>query len=540
MKTKAIGKFRGKMAAGEPVYGLWCTLESASIAEMAVGLGMDWVVIDAEHGHLDWKDIVEQVRATVRSETVALVRISHRDTALTKRVLDIGADGVVIPWCQTRQDVEDAVSDCMFPPEGRRGIGGERATVWGQCFGEHTRDANEHVLVIPMIESPVTNAEMEAMCGVDGAETFLFGPADFSSNAGYRGQWEGPGVAERILEHKAIMEKHGKHCGLMVTGNDDLLKRRSQGFQMLGVASDTGLILRSLHESLQVVGRDRMMATSFDPEDGKAIDSVLSVPPAEIVPDRQENVVTLEAAQVIELKEGITFSPHSGTFNDARGLTTGVVHFEPEASLDWHTHPCSELITVLEGQFESVVAGRVHRLGPLDTIVIPRWCPHLGRNGSNEKPACVHLSMATGQIEADPVSRTFELQEMALDSCGVAGFETVRRFRKNERSVDYYNADLIAGVELSGGYIRFLAGEQWPVTVLDFDASLYIFKGKGLCIIEGERYKVKGGDAIMIPRGRIYQIVNESNAPMEMLWVYAHGHPDRITLESHCANQERK
>jgi 2-keto-3-deoxy-L-rhamnonate aldolase RhmA/quercetin dioxygenase-like cupin family protein len=540
MKTKAIGKFREKMAAGEPVYGLWCTLESASITEMAVGLGMDWVVIDAEHGHLDWKDIVEHVRATVRSETVALVRISHRDTALTKRVLDIGADGVVIPWCQTRQDVEDAVSDSRFPPEGRRGIGGERATVWGQCFVEHTRDANEHVLVVPMIESPVTDAEMEAICGVEGVETFLFGPADFSSNAGYRGQWEGPGVAERILEHKAIMEKQGKHCGLMVTGNDDLLKRRSQGFQMLGVASDTGLILRSLHESLRVVGKDRTMATSFDPADGKVTHSVLSEPPEDIVPDRQESVVTLETAKAIELKEGITFAPRSGAFNGARGLTAGVVHFEPGASLDWHTHPCSEIITVLEGEFESVVAGRVHRLGPLDTIVIPRWCPHLGRNGSNEKPSHVHLSMATGQIEADPVSRTFERQEMALDSCGVAGFETVRRFRKGETSVDYFNAVLMAGVELSGGYVLFLAGEQWSVTVLDFDASLYVVGGKGVCLIEGERYELRGGAAIMIPRGRIHTMLNESDKPMEMLWVYAHGHPERIILESHCVNKERK
>src|SRR3954470_1469511 len=98
MKITAIKKLNAKLAANEPVLGLWVTLESPSITEMAVALGLDWVVIDAEHGHLDWKEIVEHIRATVRSNTVALVRISQIDVGLIKRALDIGADGIVVPW----------------------------------------------------------------------------------------------------------------------------------------------------------------------------------------------------------------------------------------------------------------------------------------------------------------------------------------------------------------------------------------------------------------------------------------------------------
>src|SRR4051794_7271892 len=101
MKTAAIQKLREKLAADRSTYGLWVTLESPSITEMAVALGMDWVVIDAEHGHLDWKDILEHLRATVRSDTVALVRIAELNIALIKRTLDIGADGVVVPWIET-------------------------------------------------------------------------------------------------------------------------------------------------------------------------------------------------------------------------------------------------------------------------------------------------------------------------------------------------------------------------------------------------------------------------------------------------------
>src|SRR5215475_11244348 len=132
MKPNAIAKLRESLAADAPVWGLWVTLESASITEMAVALGLDWVVIDAEHGHLDWKEIVEHVRATVRSDTVCLVRVADLDIGLIKRALDLGADGVVVPWVESVEQLRDAVRFAHYPPEGVRGIGAERATCWGQ------------------------------------------------------------------------------------------------------------------------------------------------------------------------------------------------------------------------------------------------------------------------------------------------------------------------------------------------------------------------------------------------------------------------
>jgi len=269
MKTRALKRFRARLAENEPVYGLWVTLESASITEMAVALGMDWVVIDAEHGHLDWKEINEHVRAGLRSDTVVLVRLAERSTALTKRALDIGADGVVIPWVETAEELEEAISDCRYPPEGRRGIGGERATAWGQCFSEHTSEANEHVMVVPLIESVAAVANVPEMCQVDGTDVFFFGPADFSATAGYRGQWEGPGIAEQILQLNNSIQAAGKHCGLMTTSTENLVERRDQGFRMLGVGADNALLLRAIHQTLQAVDRDRMPAPSLDPADGR-------------------------------------------------------------------------------------------------------------------------------------------------------------------------------------------------------------------------------------------------------------------------------
>jgi 2-keto-3-deoxy-L-rhamnonate aldolase RhmA len=199
----------------------------------------------------------------VRSETVALVRIAELDRGLIKRALDIGADGIVVPWMETDDQLRDAVAFARYPPEGCRGLGGERATGWGECLAEHTAEANEHVLVVPIIESVRAIAAVPQMCQVDGVEVFFFGPADFSSTAGFRGQWEGPGVARQILELKDTIRQAGKHCGVVATGTANLAERFQQGFRMLAFGLDGGLLLRSLHESLAAVGRDRKIRSGF-------------------------------------------------------------------------------------------------------------------------------------------------------------------------------------------------------------------------------------------------------------------------------------
>jgi 2-keto-3-deoxy-L-rhamnonate aldolase RhmA len=187
MKTSAIRKLRAKLASNQPLYGLWVTLESPSISEMAAALGLDWIVIDAEHGHLDWKEIVEHLRATVRSDTVALVRVAECNVGLIKRALDIGADGVVVPWVESAGQSREAVSFAHYPPDGVRGIGAERATCWGQCFVEHTAEANENVLVIPIVESVKGGRNIRELLRVEGVDVFWFGPADYSSSAGFKG-----------------------------------------------------------------------------------------------------------------------------------------------------------------------------------------------------------------------------------------------------------------------------------------------------------------------------------------------------------------
>ena len=239
MNVAALRRFRAKLANDEPVYGLWVTLDAASITEIAVALGLDWVVIDAEHGHLDWGDIANHLRGAVRSETVILVRIAEANAALVKRVLDIGADGVVVPWVETGAQLEQIVSFAHYPPRGVRGIGAERATGWGQCFAQHVEESEANV--------------------------FFFGPADYSATAGHPGQWEGPGVAEEIQTAASAIRTAGKHCGVVAGTVDNVEERLAQGLRVLGLGLDAGLLIGALRERLTQLGRKCEMQPSLEP-----------------------------------------------------------------------------------------------------------------------------------------------------------------------------------------------------------------------------------------------------------------------------------
>lgn len=545
MNPHAINLFRHKLAADAPVCGLWVTLESPSITEMAVGLGLDWVVIDAEHGHLDWQEIAAHIRAAVRSETIVLVRIAGLDAMLTKRALDIGADGVIVPWIETAEQARAAARFAMYPPEGVRGIGAERATCWGECMAEHTAEANEHVLVVPLIETVTAGRNIRAIAAVDGLNVFFFGPHDYSSTAGFRGRWEGPGVADELLRIRDVIRGAGKHCGIMTRGADDLRRRREQGFRMLGLASDTGLILRGLHQALAGIGQDRRMNTGFSAAQ-TSVAPPLRRPPEVMRPDRREVITPCGAGNRMSLASGVILEAQVGRHNQARNLMTGIVTFAPGASLPYHRHPCGESITVLFGELLVEVEGRRYHLREMDNIVTPAGLAHAAVNASPETPAKAHVALASAAPERSDVQRDFAGALMPDDCSGVPGAERVNRFKTAQRFeagpnavfIDFFNEDLVPGIKMSGGHGLFQPGGRLPAHVHDFDESICIVAGVATCVVEGRHYSMRECATALQPRGRVHYFKNESEAPMVMLWVYAGPKPERIVVDERCATVE--
>lgn len=546
MNTLAIKKLRKKLQADQPCYGLWVTLESASITEMGVALGVDWVVIDAEHGHLDWKDILDHLRCTVRSETVALVRIAELNIGLIKRALDIGADGVVVPWMESVEQLRQAVAFAHYPPDGVRGIGGERATCWGRCLVQNVAEADEHVLVVPIIESVRGGQNIEQLCQVPGIELFQLGPADYSSTAGYAGQWEGPGVAEQLLAIKDTIRRHGKHCGVMSTSPENLIQRREQGFRFLALGMDAGLFLRGLSGALDAVGRNRAMQPGFTLENqpSAAPSTPADTVPEGMKPDRKEVMNPVSSAARVEIERGVVFRPLVGVHNAARKFTTGIVNFMPGAELPYHTHPFPESVTVLSGRLAMEVDGRRYHLGPLDNITIAKDAPHHALNLSPHQPAIVHIAMASEKPSRELVKGPGTFRLMPDQAAGQAGAERINRHATTKtyepnpgaNFQDFFNRDL-GFPEMSGGYGIFRPGARLPCHIHDFDESISIIQGTATCVVEGRRYALSDQATALVPRGRCHYFINDTDQPMAMIWVYAGPVPERLIMSERCCSR---
>ncbi len=546
MKPTAIRKLRAKLARDECVCGLWVTLDSASITEMAVAAGLDWVVVDAEHGHLDWGDLVEHLRATVRSDTVALVRVAELNAGLIKRALDIGADGVVVPWIETADQLREAVAFAHYPPRGRRGIGAERATCWGQRVAEHVAEAEENVLVVPIIESVAGGRSVGELLEVPGVDIFQFGPADYSSTAGYAGHWEGPGVGEAIRAASKKIRGRGKHCGVLATSNDNLIERREQGFRFLGLGTDSGLLIRSLRSAQGVAHGDEELPP-FDVELPRVRQAtpLLDRPPESVRPDRPEVMTVVGEGARYELAPDITFEALVGRHIGARNLTAGVVTFAPGARLPYHRHTFGESITLLAGSATVEVEGRVHHLDALDNVTVPRGLAHAVVNTSTSEPAVLHVALASAEPSRELVEDNFSRLSKSYDATGHPGGERVTRVRTADRYqagpgtsfVDYVNADLMPGIEFSGGYGAFQPGGRLPAHFHDFDESITIIEGRATCIVEGRRYVLADRATALQPRGRVHYFTNESTSPMAMIWFYAGPIPERVVVDEACVTE---
>ena len=243
-------KLRGK----ETVLGVWITLESPTISEIAAHIGLSWICIDTEHSDLDLQCVANHLRAINRSSTTGFVRIPRIDQAFIQSVLGFGAHGILVPRIRGAEELERAVSFSKYPPRGSRGMGVERSTLWGKGLA-HAKKANQDTMVIPMIETVDAGRNIEAIMSVPDVDGFFFGPADFSASAGSPGEWEGSGIADKLLEIKERIRARHFPCGIMATDVSNGKLRIDQGFQMIGLGVDSSLLIRAIAEMMNDLGR---------------------------------------------------------------------------------------------------------------------------------------------------------------------------------------------------------------------------------------------------------------------------------------------
>lgn len=228
---------------GRPTAGAWVQLCSGIAAEIMGDAGFDWLLIDMEHGHGDYQTLLAQLQAMQGSRSVPLVRVQANDPAVIKRVLDLGAHGVMIPLVSNRRECEAAVRACKYPPDGVRGVAGShRAGGFGRFSADYWKRANAETLVIVQIESGEAVDQIDAMLSVPGVDVAFIGPADLSAALGHLGQPTHPDVVQAITRIETAAKRAGVALGTISRTWDEAQALYARGYQMVTLCSDAGLV----------------------------------------------------------------------------------------------------------------------------------------------------------------------------------------------------------------------------------------------------------------------------------------------------------
>lgn len=174
-------RLKEKLENNQPVIGTFVALGHPDVTEMLAGLGFDWLLLDAEHGPLGYETLQRLMQAMNGSGCTPIVRPQWNDMVTIKRVLDIGAHGILVPMVNCREEAEYAVSACRYPPRGERGAGPRRAA-WGDM--NYMSTADEEIMVIAQIETPLAVENLDEILQVDGIDACYVGPFDMARNMG--------------------------------------------------------------------------------------------------------------------------------------------------------------------------------------------------------------------------------------------------------------------------------------------------------------------------------------------------------------------
>ena len=189
--------FRARLKRGDKLLGTMVTLPSAPAAEVLASLGFDWLFVDAEHGPLETAELLAILTA-VNRRAACVVRVPSCDAVQIAKVLDLGADGIIVPQVNTPEQAAAAVRFARYPPEGTRGVGLARAHGYGLKFKEYVESANREVAVVVQAEHATAVENIGAIARVPGVDAVLLGPYDLSASLGKMGQIDDPMVVAAI------------------------------------------------------------------------------------------------------------------------------------------------------------------------------------------------------------------------------------------------------------------------------------------------------------------------------------------------------
>ena len=247
-------RVKEKLQRGEASIGTWLSTGSPLVAEVMAHAGFDWLTVDMEHNAIDMENLVSCFYAIGTTDTVPFVRVPWNDPQILKRVLDVGAYGVVVPNVKSPEEAQLAVQACRYPPEGFRGVGSIRGRLYGGS--DYYQQANEEIAVVLMIEDTEAVKQIDEICVVPGIDVLFVGPNDLAASLGVP-----LGLNNTHHDHKAAVRKvleTGKRfnvpVGIHCASADEVNRRIEEGFLWMPIVSDARLLMGAAQEALEQVG----------------------------------------------------------------------------------------------------------------------------------------------------------------------------------------------------------------------------------------------------------------------------------------------
>jgi 4-hydroxy-2-oxoheptanedioate aldolase len=228
--------------------GLWSGLSSHVTVEVLANAGFDWLLIDTEHSPNELPMVHSQLQAVARGATHPIVRPTWNDPVVIKRLLDIGAQTLLIPFVENADEARSAVAATRYPPLGIRGYAAAaRASDFGR-IKDYPHACEEQLCVLLQVETPTALANIEEIAAVDGVDGIFIGPGDLAASMGHIGNISHPDVVAAIDAAIARIRATGRPAGILAS--DEKLARRciEQGVDFIAVGSDTGLLARGAEQ----------------------------------------------------------------------------------------------------------------------------------------------------------------------------------------------------------------------------------------------------------------------------------------------------
>jgi 4-hydroxy-2-oxoheptanedioate aldolase len=237
-------RFKEALQAGRAQIGLWSSLASSYGVEVIAGAGFDWLLLDMEHSPNDLESLLGQLQAAAPYATQPVVRVPWNDMVAIKRVLDVGAQSLLVPYVSSAEEAAAAVSYTRYPPRGVRGVAGTtRATRFGR-IKDYAKRAHQEICLLVQVETAPALASIEAICAVDGIDGVFIGPADLHASLGFPGEIAHPEVKPRIDEAIRRIRKSGKAPGILTPSEADARHWLQCGALFVAVGADVGILAR--------------------------------------------------------------------------------------------------------------------------------------------------------------------------------------------------------------------------------------------------------------------------------------------------------